>query len=648
MSITKEKLDEYTKAYSQGKPEISDEEFDQLLEEYLDEHGGESSRPFLRSKQSSAVQEIVGTLPKVYGVVTPMRPGQKTYTGWLKTKGLTSKDIVCVQPKYDGCSIAYDVKNGKFFTRGDYDNGESVDVTELFINRIDDDRAIAYARYIGADSIKFEAILRHKVFETFELDKKYLRPRDAVAATITSRNVESAKYITFVPLRIYKDGKQYMPNIDIGAFYTNSDDLSGISNFIDELLKNNATPTAGKFKDDVSVDGCVVSKTNSSTNSFDTAVNLNDSTCITAIDPENEVAIKILNNVKSTRLLNVEFQVGKGGKLTPVALVDPVMFDNITVSRVTLSTFERVSSMNLRHNDTVRIMYNIVPYLIDSAHDGNYPIQMPLNCPICGYKLDLSTLKTVRCTNPNCDGKKLGSIIRYAEKMKMMGISKGVLTRLYGEYIIQSISDLYRDDLEKEISELDGFGEVSAKNIYNSIRNNSVDVPVARWLGALPFENIDSKKWDLLLRSLGYHELDAGNCIKEAVTCGDPHKFINDILIPMRSKINGIGDATIRAMHEGWMQNYDEMQKIINHVSFRITTVLHDEKTKGRVTLTRTRDAKLIEHLSSLGYEIGDWSESKTTVLVVPDKEYVSSKVVKAKAKGVPIYTVDEAFDKLT
>ena len=118
MSVTKEELDKYIKAYSQGTPLIEDSEYDALLDEYLKEHG-ESARPFTRQKQSSAVNDIVGTLPKVYGVQTPMRENQPVYEEWVNKHQVS--DLVCVQPKFDGTSVAYDVASGRFYTRCDYD-----------------------------------------------------------------------------------------------------------------------------------------------------------------------------------------------------------------------------------------------------------------------------------------------------------------------------------------------------------------------------------------------------------------------------------------------------------------------------------------------------------------------------------------------
>jgi NAD-dependent DNA ligase len=207
--ITKEQLEEYQKAYAQGNQVISDEEYDALLEEYLQNNGGETNRPFNRNKQSSEVNDIVGTLPKVYGTTEPMRPGMKTYQMWVEDKNING-DII-LQPKFDGCSIAVDFNTQRWFTRGDYDDGESVDVTDVFKDHFN---KIKWFAEPGTQAMKFEAILSHEVYryEDYQIYKKYQnRPRDYVAATITSRSSEMAKLITLVPLRAYIDGRQYIP-----------------------------------------------------------------------------------------------------------------------------------------------------------------------------------------------------------------------------------------------------------------------------------------------------------------------------------------------------------------------------------------------------------------------------------------------------
>ena len=444
MAISKKELDEYIEAYSRGEAKISDEEYDVLLEEYLKENG-EDKRPFLRQKQSDAVNRIVGTIHKVYGVTEPMRPNQKVYKDWAMNLELPEDTAIIVQPKFDGVSVSVDLMTREFYTRGDYDNGESVNVTELFKDRFTDGSLNCFHEIVTA--VKFEAIMSHETFNNLGLNNKYKRPRDAVAGIISSRNTELSKCITLIPLREYVDvnNNQYITQyLADNSIKTTLTDYTTIQGFIDDILADGATCVCDGMH--YSLDGVVVD-TLSDDNSFG-----------------NEIAIKILNMVKETKLIDVKYQFGKQGRITPVAVVEPVCFDNVTVTNITLSTLDRIAQMGLKYGDTVRIMYNIVPYLIDSLHDGNYPVRMPTECPICGSKFDLQNLNLIRCTNPDCPGLILGSIIRYCEQMKMFGLSKGMITKLYEYDMISSISDLYKLEPD-QLSELPGFKSKLAHKI---------------------------------------------------------------------------------------------------------------------------------------------------------------------------------------
>lgn len=619
MAITKDQLDEYIKSYSQGNPMIPDSEYDRLLEEYLKENG-ENLRPFLRQKQSDVVSSLVGTLPKVFGVVTPMREGQKTYEQWLKTKKIDPKSKIIIQPKFDGCSIAMD-KEMRFFTRGDYDNGESVDVTELFASR-------TIGQPESVDGVKFEGIISKEAFKEYHLDKDYKTPRDAVSGIITSRNTELSPLITLVPLRESLNNSEWVCDRlqDLSIVTATAGDLNSIQRFVVDKLNDGANVIyEGKH---YAIDGVVVSVLNEDHSTY------------------NEIAIKILNDINESKLIKVDFQFGKTGRITPVAIVEPTSFcdGRRTVDHITLSTLERVVDMNLRYGDTVRLMYNIVPYFLDSYHDGTIPIQIPTKCPMCGEPLDMKTLKLVRCTNINCHGLISGSITRYCVHMKMFGISEATVNRLYDEGMISSISDLYELKVS-DIMELDGFGEVSARNIINSIEKASNDVPVSRWLGSLPFKDVNSKTWDIVLNSMfGNDELKKSNGIMMYINNEDDSVFINDCL---SRYIPGVGEATKRAIHEGWMRNLPEMRKIIKHISFKITTNVSSANSKGRVTFTGVRDENLKRMLIEAGYEINDFSLSKTKYLIVPDERYANNKTMKANSNGIPVMTLIQAYESL-
>lgn len=610
--ITKEQLDEYIRAYSQGKSLISDEEYDRLLEEYLRENG-EDKRPFLRQKQTESVKNLVGTLKKVYGVTTPMRPEQDTYQNWLIRKRINPDSRIIIQPKFDGCSVAMD-QYGNFFTRGDYDNGESVDVTELF-------KEHDVSKYINSsfEAVKFEAILCHENFHGPYFED-YNKPLDAVNAIIHSRNKELSKYITLVPLRtsIGKDEWICSELESLSVVTATAGDLDCIEQFITDKLNDGAKVEYNGLH--YSIDGVVVS----------------------VLDKDNttqeEIAIKILNDINETTLIDVQFQFGKTGKITPVAIVEPVLFcdGKRTVDHITVSTLDRVNELGLRKGDTVRVMYNIVPYLLDTAHDGSTRIQLPTHCPKCGAPFEYTSLKTVRCTNPICEGRKLGSIIRYCEKMKMMGVGEATIERFFNEGLIRDIPDLY-EITSNDIVKISGFREASANNIINAITKASTDIPVARWLGALPFLDVDSKKWDMLLNSIiGNDEMKKSNIVRHIVL-ESPEEF-GELLL---TKVKGLGPATIKAMNEGWMTNLDMMKKIINNISFRITT---SKGSVDKICLSGTRDRNVINHLISKGYDVVDNFTRDVKYLVIPDKSFTSSKISKAEKLGIKILTIEEAM----
>ena len=238
MAITKDELDRYIRAYMEGNPLISDEEYDRLLEEYLKENG-EDKRPYLRQKQSGVINGLVGTLPKVYGVREPMREGQDTYEKWFHRKGINPNAKIIIQPKFDGASIAFD-KSGRFFTRGDYQNGESVDVTDLFKNH-------NVSKYMkeSTDGVKFEAIMSHENFYSAGIDElgSYLKPLDVVNAIIHSRNDKVSNYITLIPLRESVGGDEYVCSElqTVSLVTSTADDFETIQQFIVDKLNDGAT-----------------------------------------------------------------------------------------------------------------------------------------------------------------------------------------------------------------------------------------------------------------------------------------------------------------------------------------------------------------------------------------------------------------------
>jgi NAD-dependent DNA ligase len=226
--------------------------------------------------------------------------------------------------------------------------------------------------------------------------------------------------------------------------------------------------------------------------------------------------------------------------------------------------------------------------------------------------------------------------------MKMMGIAKSTITKFYEAGLVECIGDLYRLTPEKIMS-IDGFKEKSANNIIKSIHDNSRDVDLAKWLGALPIKDISAKTWQLIINAkYPSDNMKATSVYRNAIENGTPDSFMMEC-VP--NYVYGFSTNTYAAMREGLVLYWSEIQDAIKYISFNVLTDLR-KPTKGRVTLTGTRDDKLIAYLTEKGYEVNDYS-SKTIALVIPEKGYVSSKVAKAAKSGIPIYTIQEDYEAL-
>jgi DNA ligase (NAD+) len=617
--LSKEQLEEIISKYNRGEDTgYSDEEYDILLEDYLKRNGGESNRPYNRNKQSDSVNEITGTLPKLFGITTPLRPGLKTYEEWVKTNDLGTD--VMIQAKFDGCSVAYDFETGRFFTRGDFDNGESLDVTDLFKTHI---KMFKWYAFQKTSVMKFEAIMSHEIFydDQYPFKEKYKKggPRAAVAAIINSHDVELSKFITLIPLRAFMNKQSYIPNALIGhglSLFTHPTDFEGMENFIKDKLSAGATV---KFNNQTySIDGIVISK----------LINFAPNHPLYN-DPNKEIAVKILSNIKETKLISINFNFGKQGRITPVAILEPVKFENgITVDHVTLSTLERVIDMNLCVNDTVTIMHNIVPYFIGSYHDGTVPIQVPRKCPICGSELDYHSYKQVRCSNPDCRGLKLGAIVRYAEKMKMFGISKGIITKLYDEGVVTSIKDLYTLESKKDvISNMDGFGLLSWGNMVTSVKASMSELKPAKFLGALPINDTSESTWENIILVMG----------PDIMTSLMNDTFVEKVM--NLGYIPNVGELKLRKIIDGVLRHKDEIKSLIEILN---PYFIWDQKySKGKVAMTGTRDANITKLLEDNGYTVGSFTND-CIALIVPDMQFTSAKTIKAHELHIPIIQLSD------
>jgi len=223
--------------------------------------------------------------------------------------------------------------------------------------------------------------------------------------------------------------------------------------------------------------------------------------------PRWAVAWKFPATQATTRLINVEFQVGRTGAVTPVAILEPVSVGGVTVRRATLHNQDEIVRKDLRIGDQVLVQRagDVIPEVIKSIQDARsgreLVIDWPKHCPECGHRLVRPEGKAViRCVNPHCPAQRLQSLIYFAGKngMDIDGLGKKNMEQLFRAGLVRDIPDIFRLRAA-DLAQLEGWAEKSAENAVRSIEAAS-RVTMARFLGALGIRFIGEGNADLLAR----------------------------------------------------------------------------------------------------------------------------------------------------
>ena len=234
----------------------------------------------------------------------------------------------------------------------------------------------------------------------------------------------------------------------------------------------------------------------------------------TSHHPRWAIAFKFRARQATTRLRDVEFQVGKTGAVTPVAKLEPVPLAGVIVSNVSLHNEEFIRSKDIRIGDQVLVERagDVIPYVVKSLaelRDGSErPVEYPKNCPVCHSELVKPADEAIwRCENAECEAQVVQRMIHHTSKhaMDIEGLGESSIERFYKLGWLHSIADIYRIDYEA-VAKLDGFGEKSAANLRAGIEKAKQN-PIHRLLHSLSVHHLGQKASKLLAAEVE-HVLD--------------------------------------------------------------------------------------------------------------------------------------------
>lgn len=263
------------------------------------------------------------------------------------------------------------------------------------------------------------------------------------------------------------------------------------------------------------IDGMVVKVNN---------LDLQEKTGYTSHHPRWAIAFKFKAKQATTKLLNVEYQVGKVGAITPVAKLEPVALAGVTVSSVSLHNEDFIKSKDLRLGDTVLVERagDVIPYIVktmEELRDGREQmIEFPKECPVCSTKLVKPEKEAVwRCPNYSCEAQVVQRMIHHVSKdaMDIDGFGPSYVERFYELGWLRNIADIYRLDYDK-IAELEGFGKRSVTKLEAAI-NKAKQNPIKRLLYSLSIHHLGRKVSGLLAEELN-HVLELATWNEERFT----------------------------------------------------------------------------------------------------------------------------------
>ncbi|EDS78085.1 DNA ligase, NAD-dependent [Clostridium botulinum C str. Eklund] len=352
--------------------------------------------------------------------------------------------------------------------------------------------------------------------------------------------------------------------------------------------------------------------------------------------PKWALAYKFEAQEATTKLLEVEWNVGRSGRVTPTAILEPVEIGGVTVKRATLNNMDDIERKGVKLGSTVflRRSNDVIPEImgvVEESLEGAKDIKSPTTCPYCGSEIVQEGVHYFCENTLSCKPQLVKSIVHFGsrEAMNIAGFSEKTAEQLFEELDIKSISDLYRIKKE-DLLKLNRFGEKKAQNLIDAIEN-SKDCDLPSFIYALGIPNVGKKtSTDLCKKFKTLDNLKEAK-IEELVSVED----IGDIVA--QSVLDFFNDDTI-------LKSIDELLSLGVIPKFKEEEIEENIFNGKTVVVTGSLSSfsrnEIKEKLQSLGAKVAG-SVSKKTDYVLVGKD-PGSKYEKAVQLNIKIISEDE------
>ena len=628
--------------YVENDPLISDFEYDSLYKKL--EHF-EKENPSLITNDSPTQRVgkgLIKDFPKTQHLV-PMLSLENSYNNedlidWdRKAKELSGMEVIeySVEPKFDGASISLIYENDllvRGVTRGDGETGDDITPNIRQIKSIP--LSADFSKHnIQQIEIRGEILMNKNNFKKYnnslieEGIPPLANPRNAAAgslrikdtAIVSRRNLEGFLYhVSYISLLkenkkeeidTHSDMLKLLWDLGFRSPKKEMKVLKGINAVIDVIN------IFEKERDNLpyEIDGMVI-KVND--------LELQEKLGMTSHHPRWAIAFKFKARQATSKLLSVEYQVGRTGAVTPVAKIQPVPIGGVTVGSISIHNEDYIKEKDLKLGDQILIESSgdVIPQIVKSMselRDGTETeIVFPKNCPVCNHKLfKLEDEAVWRCVNLNCKAQVVERIIHFVSKdaMDIKSFGEANVRKFFDLGILKSITEIYDFDFNR-LNDIEGFGIKSIDNLRKAIEASKTQ-PLHRLIYALGIRFVGETTAKALAQKvnniLDFQKMSEEELMKledvgVKVAKSIYEFFINEDNISMINKLMELGIKTHNQQHEN-------QSETLSGQSFLFTGTLSKLKRSEAESMVEINGGKLLPGVSSkLNYLVtGEDSGSK-------------------------------------
>ena len=638
-----ELLNKASKAYYQDAAEMmSNFEYDKLYDELLALEQ-ELGITMANSPTVNVGYEVLSELPKERHE-KPMLSLDKTKEV-SRLKEFLGQQKAFLSWKLDGLTIVLTYQNGKLekaVTRG---NGE---IGEVITNNAKTFKNLPLKiAYQGELILRGEAIISYSDFEKInaeieDVEAKYKNPRNLCSGSVRQLNNEitAKRNVKFFAFSLVKAEGVEFENSRINqlnwlkeqgfevveGYEVTADTIEEkVAYFADQISKNDF-PSDGLV---LVYDDIAYGQSLGSTSKF----------------PRDSFAFKWADEIRETRLLEIEWSASRTGLLNPVAIFEPVELEGTTVSRASVHNISIMEELELGIGDKIEVYKAnmIIPQIASNLTRSGVK-DIPQECPVCHGKTEIrqvSDTKALYCTNEDCGAKHLKAFALFVSRdaLNVEGLSEATLEKFIAKGFINSYSDMFHLDRHaEEIKSMEGFGEKSYVNLQKSV------------------EKARTTTLPKLIYGLGIANIGLANA---KVICKEFHYDIEKMIHLTEDDLNaisGIGPVIAKAYVEYFAneKHVEELKRLLEELEIPQEEKSAEAQIFENVTFVITGS---VEHFANRN-EVKDVIESKggkvtgsvtakTNYLINNDVNSTSSKNKKAKELGIPIITEEEFLKML-